>query len=148
MGSRSFYGAGMLSVDEVFSPEMLVIDREIADYAERFCRGVSLDEDDFSLAAVAHGAEAGVFMGLDDTLAHFRELYWLPRLSERRMLNGWLAGGEEDMRERARVEMNRLLGTYDFELAPEQARELRRLYARAAQEIVGGTGLPEGRGEP
>lgn len=148
MGSRSFFGAGMLSVDEIFSPEMLVIDREIADYASRFARGIEVGQEAMTITSVAEGTAAGDFMGLDSTLSHFRETYWLPKLSERRMLNGWLAGGGEDMRERARAEMNRLLGTYDFELEPAKARALRQLYAEAAQEIVGGSGLPEGRSQP
>ncbi|NPV08553.1 MAG: hypothetical protein HPY83_11415 [Anaerolineae bacterium] len=148
MGSRAFFGAGMLSVDEVWSPEMLVMDREIADYAERFARGIELGPEALDPAVAEEGALAGSFMGLDSTLQHFRQAYWLPKLSERRMLNGWLAAGAPDLRHRAREEMRRLLDACEFELPAEQARALRHLYREAAQQIVGGTGLPEGRSEP
>jgi trimethylamine---corrinoid protein Co-methyltransferase len=148
MGSRSFFGAGMLSVDEVFSPEQLVIDREIADYAGRFAQGISVAPEAFDISEVAKGALSGDFMGQQATLDHFRQAYWLPRLSERRMVNGWLAGGCDDIRDRAREEMRRLQATYDFSLPREQAQALRRLYREAAQELVGGNGLPEGRLEP
>lgn len=148
MGSRAFFGAGTLSVDEVFSQEQLVIDREIADYAGRFARGIDLGAAAYDLSVVEEGARHGDFMGLDSTLDHFREVYWLPRLSERRMVNGWQAAGEEDMRQLAREEVRRYRQGYDFALAPEKARELRRLYREAAREITGGSGLPEGRSEP
>lgn len=147
MGSRSFFGAGMLSVDEVFSPEMLVMDREIADYAGRFARGIDLSAEAMDIGTIGKGALAGDFMGLDSTLAHFREAYWLPRLMERRMLSGWLAGDQGNIRSRARQEIKRYLLAYDFELAPEKARALWAIYREAAQAIVGGTGLPEGVAE-
>ncbi|MHB0878523.1 MAG: trimethylamine methyltransferase family protein, partial [Anaerolineae bacterium] len=148
MGSRSFFGAGTLSVDEVFSPEQLVLDREIADYAGRFAQGVSVTDADFDIGEVEAGATGGDFMGRESTLNHFRQAYWLPRLSERRMLNGWLAGGADDIRDRAREEMRRLVSAYDFQLPSEQARALRLLYREAAESLVGGSGLPAGRAEP
>ncbi len=148
MGSRSFFGAGTLSVDEIFSPEQLVIDREIADYAGRFARGFDLGAEAFDTAVVAEGARHGDFMSLDSTLQHFRRAYWLPHLSERRMVNAWQAEGELDLRQLARDEVRRYRQSYDFALDPDKARELRRLYKQAAQELVGGSGLPSGRTEP
>jgi trimethylamine:corrinoid methyltransferase-like protein len=144
MGSRSFFGAGMLSVDEVFSPEMLVIDREIADYAARFARGIDCGSEAMSVESVLAGVTQGTFIGTEATLRHFRDTYWLPKLSERRMLSGWLAGGGEDMRARARSEVQRLLSAYDFELPREKAKALWELYAKAAHELVGSDGLPQG----
>jgi len=147
-GARYFSGAGKLSLDEVFSPEMLVIDREIADYAERFARGIDVSEEAFEVSIVSEGVEAGSFFGLGSTVDCFRETYWFPKLMERRMLGAWLAGGQQDMRDRARDEMRRLLASYGFSLAQEKAEALRELYREAARVIVGGSGLPEGRQEP
>ena len=147
-GARHFSGAGKLSLDEVFSPEMLVIDREIADYAERFAWGIDLSDEAFNTDAISEGIEAGSFLGLISTVSHFRETYWFPKLMERRMLGTWLAGDRRDMRDRARDEMRRRLASYDFSLDPERAGALRRLYREAAQVLVDGNGLPEGRQEP
>jgi trimethylamine--corrinoid protein Co-methyltransferase len=144
-GVRMFNGAGKLSNDEVFSAEMLVIDREIADYAERFVWGIDLAPETFDLAVIEKGIGEGVYLGLESTVAQFRQTYWQPRLMERSQLSGWFAGGEEDMRARARAEVRRWMSLYDYELDADRAKALRQLYRAAARDIVGDTGLPRGR---
>jgi trimethylamine:corrinoid methyltransferase-like protein len=66
-GSSSFMGAGTLSLDEVFSPEQLAIDREIADYALRVAQGFEFDADKLSVEIIAACAEDGAFLAHDST---------------------------------------------------------------------------------
>jgi trimethylamine:corrinoid methyltransferase-like protein len=130
-GSRSFMGAGTLSVDEVFSPEQLVIDREIADYALRVAQGFEFDADKLSVDVIAACVEDGAFLAHESTLAHYRDVYWAPRLFEHTMLGRWRELGERDVLDEAQAIVERRLASYDFELAPEKVQALDEIYAHA-----------------
>jgi len=135
-GSRSFIGAGTLAVDEVFSPEQLVIDREIADYAFRIAQGFRFDEEALSLDVIAECAETGEFLAHDSTLENYRNVYWMPGLFEHSMLGRWRELGEKDVLGEAHKVVQQALSNYDYELAPEKSRELDRLYDRALEALA------------
>jgi len=122
-GSRRFMGAGMLSLDEVFSPEQLIIDREIADYAQRVAVGFDFDQETLSLDIIREGVARGEFLSHDSTLNSYRSVYWMPKLFEHPMLQDWRARGEREVREEARQMVREKLRSYDFELALEKRRE-------------------------
>ena len=135
-GSRHFSGAGMLSVDEVWSPEQLVIDREIADYAQRVADGFELSDRTLSLETIRDGAEVGEYLSHSTTLEDYRSVYWMPRLFKHSMLHEWQArdgqGAWQDARERVRNK----LASHCFELAPEKKRELNRIYEFALRTLA------------
>ncbi len=137
-GSRSFMGAGMLSLDEVFSTEQLMIDREIADYAQRVARGFEFDRERLSLNTIREGVARGEFLSHDSTLGNWRNVYWMPRLFEHPMLQDWQARGEREVREEARRMVREKLRGYDFELALDKRRELDRIYQHARETMRSG----------
>jgi trimethylamine--corrinoid protein Co-methyltransferase len=138
-GSRSFMGAGMLSLDEVFSPEQLIIDREIADYAQRVAGGFEFVQDRLSLDIIREGVSRGEFLSHDSTLNNYRNVYWMPRLFEHPMLQDWRTRGERDVREEARQMVREKLRSYDFELASEKRGELDRIYQHARETLPSGS---------
>jgi len=135
-GSRNFMGAGMLSVDEVFSPEQLIIDREIADYAQRVAQGFEFDHEKLSLEIIGEAVGKGEFLSHNSTLDNYRNIYWMPRLFEHPMLQEWRRRGEREVRKEARQTVRQKLGSYDFGLAPEKRRELDRIYQHAWQTLI------------
>jgi trimethylamine--corrinoid protein Co-methyltransferase len=135
-GSRSFMGAGTLSVDEVFSPEQLIIDREIADYAQRVADGFEYDPDKLSLDIIAECAGRGEFLAHPSTLANHRRIYWMPTLFEHMSLRRWQQLGEPQLVAEAGHIVDQKLARYDFELAPEKRRELDRIYQLASETLV------------
>jgi trimethylamine:corrinoid methyltransferase-like protein len=135
-GSRSFMGAGMLSLDEVFSPEQLIIDREIADYAQRVAQGFEFDQERLSLDIIREGAAQGEFLSHDSTAANYRSIYWMPRLFEHPMLQDWRTRGEREVREEARRMVREKLRRYDFELASEKKGELERITQHARERLI------------
>jgi trimethylamine--corrinoid protein Co-methyltransferase len=135
-GARDFYGGGALSLDEVFSAEQLMIDCEIRDHLQRLVRGTETECDpEACLAEVAAGLEGG-FLGLESTASRYRQIYWLPRLFERRRFTGWQEAGRPRLGDRAKEMVREQLKQHDYELAPELWRELDRIYARAERELV------------
>jgi trimethylamine--corrinoid protein Co-methyltransferase len=140
VGSRDFGGAGTLSLDEVFSPEQLIVDCELRDYVERLVAGIDGDCDPAAAFAEAASGLDGGFLRLDSTLDHYREVYWLPRLFERRSLAGWLGDGAVDMRDRAKAIARERIRKHDYQLAPDLAREVDAVYARAERDLVASGG--------
>ena len=136
-GSRSFMGAGTLSVDEVFSPEQLIIDREIADYAGRIAQGFEYDAEKLSLDIIAECAERGEYLLHPSTLAYHRKTYWTPRLFEHMSLSRWQQLGEPELIREAAHMVEQRLSTYDFELPAEKRRELDSIYERASRALGG-----------
>jgi trimethylamine--corrinoid protein Co-methyltransferase len=135
-GSRHFFGAGTLSVDEVFSPEQLIIDREIVDYAQRMAQGFEFDEERLSLDVIRDCVSAGEYLSHDSTLYAYRDVYWMPRLFEHPMLQDWRTRGEKDVRDEARQIVRHRLASYEFELAPEKKRALDAIYDRVKEALT------------
>jgi len=135
-GGRSFRGGGTLSLDEVFSPEQLVIDVEMAQHVSRLIQGMDPECDPAAAAAeVAAGREHG-FWGLDSTAARFREVYWASRLFERRSLLAWQQAGGSDLRRRAKDFARAQMGKYGYEAKPEVRAAVERIYHRASRELA------------
>ncbi|MDW8100043.1 MAG: trimethylamine methyltransferase family protein [Anaerolineae bacterium] len=144
LGARHFSCAGTLSLDEVFSPEQLLLDCEIRDWVQRAIQGLWLGEEavDDWLAEIRTGVERG-FMGLNSTLDFYRpyvstssQHIWYPRRFERRAIGPWLSAGEPRLSQRLRDEVRRRIAAHDFELAADRRREIERIYQAACQAIT------------
>ena len=137
LGATEFHCAGALSLDEVFSPIQLLADLEIRDHVQRLRGGLNTSCD---AEGVLREVEAGVaqgFVGLDRTLDEYRDLYWHPRLFERRFLGPWRNASEPRFSEVAREMARELTAQYDYR-PPEKIRsEIERIYRRAERELAG-----------
>ncbi len=99
-------------------------------------RGVDPECDPTSLLAdAAEGIHEG-YLGLDTTVRRFRQVYWTPRLFERRSLAGWSAAGCPDLRRAVRAMVAERLKQFDYALDADLGRELDRIYARAERELA------------
>jgi trimethylamine:corrinoid methyltransferase-like protein len=138
-GAREFYCVGVLSLDEVFSPVQLLVDLEIKDHVERLTRGLDTTCDaDAALADVQAGVAQG-FMGLDRTLDRYRDLYWHPRLFERRFLGPWRSASSPTFNQLAGEMCRQLLAAYEYEPPTDVRREISRIYRRAERELAAAT---------
>ena len=138
-GSRSFYGGGQLAVDEVFSLEQLVIDREITDYAQHLIRGFDVSPEALSVEIIREAIAAdGDYLSHPSTVAHHRQAFWTPRVFEHSMVRGWLAQGEPDIRAEARSRVRRKLGEPVRRLSGDRDGEITALFEQAWQTLVGG----------
>jgi trimethylamine--corrinoid protein Co-methyltransferase len=136
LGARHFSCAGTLSLDEIFSPEQLLIDCEVRDWAQRAIQGVWMGEEavDDWLAEVRAGLQGG-YMALDSTLDHYLEHTWYPRRFERGAIGPWMVDGQPHLSDRLRAEVRRRIAGHDFELDADRRREVERIY-RAAEAVV------------
>jgi len=79
-GFRTFFlGAGLLSMDEVFSPVQFVIDMEIGRYVQRIVEGMPWQAEAGEIAqAVAEGVTEGTFLVHATTLGTMRAFFDSP----------------------------------------------------------------------
>jgi len=70
---------GMGRLEGTTSPEAMVIDNEIVDYALRFAQGIEVNDDTLAVDVIDKAGPGGHYLGEKHTLKHFRER-WMPRL--------------------------------------------------------------------
>jgi trimethylamine:corrinoid methyltransferase-like protein len=131
-GSRSFFGAGTLSVDEVWSDEQLVIDREIADYALRVAQGFEFDAEALAVEIIEECVASGEFLAHPSTVRSHRSTYWQPSLLEHTSLHRWQQSGEPSVEAAAHHMVNEKLARFDFE---HSARASCTIYDRRNLEV-------------
>ena len=139
-GYTRFAPGGMLALDEVYSPAMLVLDAEMMAHTRRVVRGVWSGEglDFASLPGVVAEAvaEGGVFAGHETTVANMRKQYHQPRVLKRLNRTQWEKAGRPDEVKEAQAEADRLVASFDYEPPPDILKELRRIYERAKQGLA------------
>jgi trimethylamine:corrinoid methyltransferase-like protein len=136
LGARRFGCAGTLSLDEIFSPEQLLLDCEIRDWVQRAVQGLWMGEDvvDDWLAEIQDGVERS-FMALDSTLDYYKVHTWYPQRFDRGAIGPWLTKGQPRLADRLRDEVRQRIAAHDFELAPDKRREIERIYQAAARAV-------------
>jgi len=135
-GRRIFTGAGVLSLDEVYSPLQLMYDRETVRYI-RHAEGAleaSLDES-LLLADEVIAATDDDFLGAESTARNYRLLQWDSPIFASRMLAQWEAAGRPEAEANALAEIDRLLAAYDYELDADKAHALDEVYSRARERL-------------
>jgi trimethylamine:corrinoid methyltransferase-like protein len=137
LGVRHFDGVGQLSVDEVFSPQQAVLDKEILSYVERLIAGLDLQPRKVdALALIREGLQESGFMSLPDTVTRFRDFYYFPTLFRHWNLERWRAEGEPAILGEAWARAKEEIAASTFQLADDQRREVDRIYQKAQSRIL------------
>jgi trimethylamine--corrinoid protein Co-methyltransferase len=138
LGARHFSCAGTLSLDEIFSPEQLLVDCEIRDWVQRSLQGVWLGEEvvDDWLEEIRRGINGG-FMRLDSTLDYYQAQVWYPGRFLRGAIGPWMSQDQPRLSQKLRQEVRRRITAHRFELAPEKQQALAEIYRSASQAVLG-----------
>ncbi|MBM4033889.1 MAG: hypothetical protein FJ291_19220 [Planctomycetes bacterium] len=130
---RTYISAGLLSVDEVFSPVQMVIDDEVVSALARFARGFEVSEETLAFDLIREVGPGGQFLGTEHTVRHFRSELWEPRIFAREMLTGWLRHGARSDVDVARQAVQELLGREPLpsRISDELDRRLRAIIRKA-----------------
>ena len=93
-GAYGIGTAGLLSTDEIVSPEQLVIDAEFSGAIKRLAANINIidtPEEFEMIEMVGHG---GSFTGETDTAANYKA-NWNPDFFSKEVLSGWLSGDQK-----------------------------------------------------
>jgi trimethylamine--corrinoid protein Co-methyltransferase len=101
-GGSVWLDAGLLSIDEVFSPVQMVLDNELISAMKRFTHDFEISPESIGLATILEAGPGGGYLDKTHTAQHFRKELWQPEIWSREMVNPWLAGDQKLDADKAR----------------------------------------------
>ncbi|HUX96794.1 MAG TPA: trimethylamine methyltransferase family protein [Bacteroidales bacterium] len=104
------WGIGNIETSKTISPEIAVIDNEIAGNCKRFKDRFKVDEEHLALGLIQNHAFDGSFLESMHTLEHFQEEIRYSGLLNRSNRGMWQRGGSISLEERAEKKVNEILG--------------------------------------
>ena len=138
LGIRHFGAVGQLSVDEVFSPQQAILDREILGYVERIATGLDFGSGEAdAVALIREGVQQGSFTGAADTAFRFRDFYHFPDIFRHWSIGRWRAEGGPSILDEAWVHAREEMRMSTFEPGDDQQAEIDRIYKRALSYVQG-----------
>jgi trimethylamine:corrinoid methyltransferase-like protein len=140
-GCDDLHYAGVLSFDDIFSPEQMVADVELRDALEQLTVGIPPADPDRWIEEIREGIVGG-YVKTDTTLDNYRATYWFPRILDRTTWHTFQGGHGKTARQRAREEMLARLARYEFKPPADAIREVRRIFAEAWRKLGGDPNAP------
>ena len=111
-GAQLIHDIGYLDNGTTGALDHLVICHEMIGWIKHYMGGWEISEETLALDVIDEVVKTnGDFLQTDHTLRHFREDYY-PEITERGNYENWKAEGGPSMRERARKEVDRILGEH------------------------------------
>jgi trimethylamine---corrinoid protein Co-methyltransferase len=96
MAGGSFWmDAGLLSIDEVYSPIQMILDNELLSALKQFTKSFEISEESISLETIFEAGPGGGFIDKLHTARNFRTELWEPKIWSRTMLGSWKAAGSK-----------------------------------------------------
>lgn len=125
--------AGLLSLDEVCSPEQMVYDMELVSAVRHMLRPVEVSDETCAVEDIVAVGPGGNFVGSDLTAKRFRAELWEPQVWDRESLQEWLAHGARDERRRVKDRIREVLAgpAPESGLSEDCERDVRAIIARA-----------------
>ena len=136
-GAQSYSNAGMLSVDEVYSPVQCVIDNEILNYVKRVLKGYEFSTEVMSADIIREVVQSGEsFLQHGSTIENYKEMMWLPELFEHQMLDQWNDRGQKGVIDRAAAIAREKILQADFQLPDDIQKDLDKIYKHAEKHLL------------
>lgn len=134
-GCDDFHYIGVLSFDDIFSPEQMAADIELCEALDHLRRGIPRQSPEQWIEIIKEGLEGG-YMKADTTLDHYREAYWQPRLLDRLSWHTYQHAGGKTTRERCREEVLARLNAYAYR-PPGKIEDVRKIFLTAWDQLGG-----------
>ncbi|MEW6354810.1 MAG: trimethylamine methyltransferase family protein [Planctomycetota bacterium] len=137
VGGRASIGAGLLSVDEVFSPIQMILDNEIVGALRRIIRGCEISDETIAVDLIKEIGPGGFFTDTDHTARTFRTEHWQPTLWAREMYGTWAGGDTKTDLERAVDIYHEIMDRLDppRPISDETEEILRAIVERAVRDL-------------
>lgn len=100
---------GLLAVDELFSPEQLVLDAEALSWLQRLGRGFEVNEETLALNVVDSVGWGGQYLSEEHTAEQFKNSLWMPEIFSRESLGLWGNNHARGEREAAKDRVKSIL---------------------------------------
>jgi trimethylamine--corrinoid protein Co-methyltransferase len=134
-GARAFRCGGLLSNDEMYSAEQLVIDYEIIHYVERLLQEQDFNEEKLMVNEIVDVGPGESFIGRKSTLDNFRGEYWEPELFTRTNLGQWENMGSISIQESAKEIAKKKIAEHTYVIDEHVRKELEKIYECATNDV-------------
>jgi trimethylamine---corrinoid protein Co-methyltransferase len=129
------HDVGYIEYGSTSSMEMLVVCDEIIRFARHIAGGVRVDDSTLAREAIHRSTPGAGFLADEHTLTNWKRAQWRPKVIDRTLYDGWVAGGRKDMADRANDRARQILATHQAPPLPEAAE---REIAAVLREKRGG----------
>jgi len=121
--------AGLLENCTTVSYEKTVIDNEILGNVLRLLKGVEVNDETLAIDVIKRVGPAGNFLANDHTASHFRNEFFIPKVSDRWNRITWNQKGSLDTHARAHKIAERVLKEHKaVSIDPKVQEEIRRMF--------------------
>jgi trimethylamine--corrinoid protein Co-methyltransferase len=134
------HSAGWLEAGLVCSLEKFILDVEGLAMMHRFLAGIEVNDEALALDAIAGVGPGGHHFGTAHTLAHYRDAFYRPIVSDRQNYESWQENGALDAAQRAHRVAGQLLDSYEQPPIDESIVEALRAYIQRKQGSADGSG--------
>jgi len=141
LGIRNFNGVGLLSFDDIFSPEQMVADIELREYLQRFRSGLPSEKSGNWLTEIKEGIAHGYF-NTDTSLDHYQEIYTFPKIFDRTSYYTFIESPVTDARKKVRQEAIDKLRQYEYNPPEDTIRKVRYAFKKAWENLGGNSEAP------
>jgi trimethylamine--corrinoid protein Co-methyltransferase len=140
-GGRVWIDAGLLSIDELYSPVQMILDNELLSVLKHFAQSFEVSEETIGLETILQAGPGGHFLDKLHTARHFRAEQWLPEIWSRRMLRPWIEAGSRTDVDKAReiaLQMQQDIRQrgYESQMSEPFEREAGQIIERARRTLV------------
>jgi trimethylamine--corrinoid protein Co-methyltransferase len=143
-GINNISGPGMLDFESCQSLEKLVLDNEICGMTQRMIKGIEEKEDFPSLARFEELLAEKHLLISKHTRRYLREEHYFPgAIIDRANLSRWREEGSLTLIQRARTEVERLIGEYQPSRLPEGKKSALKKLMETEAKRYGMAQLPE-----
>jgi trimethylamine--corrinoid protein Co-methyltransferase len=104
--------AGLMEFAMVASYEKYVMDDEIIGMVKRAVRGIEVNDETIAREVIAQVGPAGHYLAEAHTIAHMRDEFFFPVLSDREKREVWEQAGAQDTRQRANTRAREILAQH------------------------------------
>jgi trimethylamine--corrinoid protein Co-methyltransferase len=136
VGAKVFANAGLLSVDEIFSVQQLIIDYEIVQYCMRVARGDDFNEDLSALDTIREVGHNGTFLDHDTTVRDFRKALWDPEVFIHPTLQQWTEQGSKGPVQIAKEIALKKIKEHTYRVDKDKQVELNKIFERAKKDLL------------
>jgi trimethylamine---corrinoid protein Co-methyltransferase len=121
-GANLIYGTGMLDSGMVLDYGKMILDDEINMAIKHLVKGMPVNEETLSVAAIKEIGQTGNFLTHPDTLSNFTKLL-RPKLMNRENYDRWSSNGESSVYERALEKARKIVATHQPASINENAQK-------------------------
>ncbi|MCL5771589.1 MAG: trimethylamine methyltransferase family protein [Actinobacteria bacterium] len=136
LGVKGFTNAGLLSVDEIYSAEQLIIDKEIVDYCKALTSDIDFSEENLLIDEIMQTGPNQTFLNKDSTLRDYKKLLWEPKLFIHNSLGQWEQSGKQSLYARANKMVKDILDKHNYEIETNIKKELDKIYKIASKDKI------------